>query len=190
MKGLLFASCSAASILWSAGAQAQTVEATNSNPQDGLGEIVVTANRTESAAQKTPVSLSVHTGEELAVSGVTDFASLPTKDPGINFTNNCGRGYAAIRSVASADTTEIGDPSVPVSRDGCYSNRAYALQLSMYDVRTSRMSAVRGRPTCLAGGTNGAASAHSATASYPMDITIPPVMLPPGNIALLRRLFG
>jgi len=64
MKGLPFASCSAASILWSAGAQAQTVEAPNSDPQDGLDEIVVTANRTESAAQKTPVSLSVYTGEE------------------------------------------------------------------------------------------------------------------------------
>lgn len=126
-------------------AHAQDANATAANRNEageGLVEIVVTANRTESAAQKTPISLSVYTGEDLAAAGVSDFASLATKDPGINFTNNAGRGYAAVRGVASADTTEIGDPSVPISRDGFYSNRAYALQLSMYDV--NRVEVLKG----------------------------------------------
>lgn len=99
-----------------------------------LEVITVSAERVTSDAQKTATALSVYNGSELASKGVTSAESLATVDPSVNFTKNNGVPYIAIRGIASTDTTEIGDPSVPVSRDGFFTNRPYALQLGMYDL--------------------------------------------------------
>ncbi|RVU02286.1 hypothetical protein EOE18_17385 [Novosphingobium umbonatum] len=108
----------------------------------GLQEIIVTAQRTESAAQKTPIALTIYTGSDLANQGVNNVAALAAVDPSVNFTSNNGTAYVAIRGIASTDTTEIGDPSVPVARDGFFTNRPYSLQLGMYDL--ARVEVLKG----------------------------------------------
>jgi iron complex outermembrane recepter protein len=110
--------------------------------EQGLEEIVVTAQRSESAAQRTPIALTVYSGEALASQGVSDVESLANVDPSVNFTVQNGTPYVAVRGIASADITEIGDPSVPISRDGFFSNRPYAIQLGMYDV--ARVEVLKG----------------------------------------------
>ncbi|NHN36864.1 TonB-dependent receptor [Pseudomaricurvus alcaniphilus] len=137
---LAMASCSMLTAFSVPYTQAQEVDMAGN--AFSLEEVVVTANRVESDAQKTAISLTVYTGENLAASGVSDIASLARMDPSVNLTNNGGAGYVAIRGVASADTTEIGDPSVPIARDGFFTNRPYGLQLSMYDV--SRVEVLKG----------------------------------------------
>ena len=62
------------------------------------------------------------------------FATLSAVDPSVNFTASAGAAYIAVRGIASTDLTEIGDPAVPIARDGFFTNRSYGLFSSFYDV--------------------------------------------------------
>ncbi|HWU02619.1 MAG TPA: TonB-dependent receptor [Novosphingobium sp.] len=113
-------------------AMAQQAPAQDSS--QALQEIVVTANRVETSAQKTPVALTVYSGADLAGKGVSNISALSTVDPSVNVSTNTGQSYVAIRGVASTDTTETGDPSVPIARDNFFTNRSYSITTSMYDL--------------------------------------------------------
>ena len=111
-----------------------TTQAATGNASGGIGDIVVTANRVESASQKTATALTVYSGADLVSRGVTNVASLATIDPSINVVSSTGSAYVALRGIASTDVTEIGDPAVPIARDGFYTNRSYSIQATMYDL--------------------------------------------------------
>lgn len=122
-------------------AQAQDAAAAATDaakPAEGLGEIVVTANRVATAAQDTPIALNVNT--------VRDLAQI---DPSVNVTNSTGAAYVAVRGIASTDVTEIGDPSVPITRDGFFTNRSFAISSSFYDV--ARIEVLKGPQGTLQG---------------------------------------
>ncbi|MEO0031827.1 MAG: hypothetical protein RIS94_1585 [Pseudomonadota bacterium] len=109
---------------------------------EGLKEIVVTATRAETSAQKTAVALTVYTGADLAAKGIASVQSLSAIDPSVNVTSSTGAAYVAVRGIASTDVTEIGDPSVPIARDGFYMNRSFSIGTSMYDV--ARVEVLKG----------------------------------------------
>jgi iron complex outermembrane receptor protein len=115
-------------------ATAGPAAATTANPQQ-LGEIVVTANRVASTAQKTPIALTVYSSQALQNAGIRSVQALQTIDPSVNVTSNSGAAYVAIRGIASTDTTEIGDPSVPIARDGFFTNRSFSIGSSLYDIQ-------------------------------------------------------
>ncbi|RZT08201.1 iron complex outermembrane recepter protein [Duganella sp. CF402] len=96
--------------------------------------VVVTANRVRTNAQTTAVSLNVYNATALADAGVHNVQALQTIDPSINVTSATGAAYVAIRGIASTDVTEIGDPAVPIARDGFFTNRSFSIAASMYDV--------------------------------------------------------
>jgi iron complex outermembrane receptor protein len=101
---------------------------------DGIKEIIVTANRSETSAQKTPIALTAYSGADLVAKGVTSVLALATVDPSINVSTSGGASYVAIRGIASTDVTETGDPSVPISRDNFFTNRSFSIGTSMYDL--------------------------------------------------------
>jgi iron complex outermembrane receptor protein len=68
--------------LWAA---AEAVEETGA-----LQEIVVTAQKREESAQKTPISMNVYTSAELIQKGVVDLQSLSQTDPNLIFNRNGG----------------------------------------------------------------------------------------------------
>jgi iron complex outermembrane receptor protein len=96
--------------------------------------VVVTANRVRSNAQTTSVALNVYNGAALAEAGVSNVQALQAIDPSINVTSSNGAAYVAVRGIASTDTTETGDPAVPIARDGFFTNRSFGIASSMYDV--------------------------------------------------------
>lgn len=104
-------------------------------PAAGLQDIIVTANRTESSAQKTPIALTVYSGADIAAAGVTNVTSLQRIDPSVNIVSTTGAAYVAVRGIASTDVTEIGDPSVPIARDGFFTNRSFSIATSIYDLQ-------------------------------------------------------
>ncbi|RVU07189.1 TonB-dependent receptor [Novosphingobium umbonatum] len=108
----------------------------------GLQEIVVTASRVETAAQKTPIALTVYTGADLAGKGISNVQALSSIDPSLNITSSTGAAYVAVRGIASTDVTETGDPSVPIARDGFYTNRSFNIASSMYDI--ARVEVLKG----------------------------------------------
>lgn len=115
----------------------------------GLDAIVVTANRVESSAQDTPIALNVYSGSDLADQGVNSVRDLALIDPSVNVSTNTGSAYIAVRGVASTDVTELGDPSVPIARDGFFTNRAFSINTSMYDV--ARIEVLKGPQGTLQG---------------------------------------
>jgi len=96
--------------------------------------VVVTANRVRSNAQTTAVALNVYNGAALSDAGVSNVQALQTIDPSINVTSQSGAAYVAVRGIASTDTTETGDPAVPIARDGFFTNRSFGIASTMYDV--------------------------------------------------------
>eukprot|EP01037_Dinobryon_pediforme_P012148 gene12148-12234_t len=123
----------------SAPAHAQSTGAPKAADADtGIREIVVTANRVETSAQKTPIALTVYSGTDLVDKGVTNILALQTIDPSVNVTSSTGGAYVAVRGIASTDLTEIGDPAVPIARDGFYTNRSYGIQATItFAIRAS-----------------------------------------------------
>ena len=101
---------------------------------DSITEVTVTATKRTTTAQKTPVAITVYTADALQAAGVHDMAALATIDPSLNITKSTGAAYVAVRGIASADVTEIGDPSVPIARDGFFVNRSFNIATSMYDL--------------------------------------------------------
>jgi iron complex outermembrane receptor protein len=104
-----------------------------------LAEVVVTAEKRVESAQKTAISMSVISAEEILRKGITDFATLATNDTSVNYSS---QGFLTVRGISSHDTTEIGDPAVPVVIDGFTTIRPYTLTTSLYDVQ--RIEVLRG----------------------------------------------
>lgn len=58
-------------------------DAAPENAQDGLEEIIVTAQKREASAQDVPISIAVLGGSELSARGITDTVALVKAVPGL-----------------------------------------------------------------------------------------------------------
>jgi iron complex outermembrane recepter protein len=101
---------------------------------DALQEIVVTAEKRPEAAQKTPISMNVYSSAEIAQKDVVDLQALTQTDPNLIFNRNGGEATLAVRGVTTNNTTEIGNPAVPVGVDNFFVNRAAALDSTLFDI--------------------------------------------------------
>jgi len=111
-------------------------------PEGPLQEIVVTAQRIAAPESRTPVSLSVLTGEQLAALGVSTPADIGARLPNVRLDNNYDGLRITMRGVSNADTTEKGDPSAALMMDGIYIARPQAQNLGFYDI--ARVEVLRG----------------------------------------------
>ena len=170
----------------------------------GLEEIVVTAEKRETTASKTAISMSVLSSEEIQAQGVRDISSLAQVDPTLQFDQSSSDAtILTIRGVSSRDTTEIGDPAVPVGIDGFFMDRTYAVGEATYDLQ--RVEVLRGPQGTLYGRnaiggvvnfiTNEPTKDYEGTASvtygnYNQIDTTGAVNLPLSDTAQMRFSFG
>lgn len=142
-RALIAASLSLAPLgLGTAAAQVTPVAAdAAADSGTGTGDIVVTANRTESLASKTPVALNAVSGAELAGAGVTNPTTLSEVIPTVAIDRTDGLRIT-IRGVSSNDNTEKGDPSAAFLLDGIYIARPQAQEVSFFDI--DRVEVLRG----------------------------------------------
>jgi iron complex outermembrane receptor protein len=145
---------------------AQEAPAADTTASEGLGEIVVTAQKRLSNAQSTPIAMTVASGEELARSGVADVNALSNIAPSVNIAQNNANTMITIRGVSSRDYSETGDPAVAVSVDNFYLQRAFALNAAMFDVE--RIEVLRG-PQGTLYGRNATAGAVNIASVKPTD---------------------
>lgn len=116
--------------------------------QDGnataIHDIVVTANRVQSLASKTPITLTAIKGDDLVSQGVTNPTSLGEQVPNLSIDRNVTGGglQITIRGVSSSDNTEKGDPSAAFMLDGIYLARPQAQEVSFFDI--ARVEVLRG----------------------------------------------
>lgn len=110
---------------------------------DSIAEIVVTAQKTAQPASKTPLALSVISGEMLRQSGSMSAKALTEMAPNVQVAvENGSRLQVAIRGVTSLDMTEKGDPSTSFNVDGAYIGRPEAQSGSFLDLE--RIEVLRG----------------------------------------------
>jgi iron complex outermembrane receptor protein len=131
-----------------------------------LEEVVVTAERRASSAQKTPVSIEVFTAATLSKQGVHDVAALSAIAPSLNFNESAGLPTIGIRGITSNDVTETGDLAVLVANNGFFNSRAYALREGFYDV--SRVEVLEG-PQGTLFGRNAAGGVVNIIDNTPVD---------------------
>jgi iron complex outermembrane receptor protein len=99
-----------------------------------LQEVIVTAERRPEEEQRTPVSVTVYNASDLAREGVVDMESLAAADPSLQFNRNGGNGTLTLRGVSTNNTTEVGNPSVPISIDDFVINRPTGLDTTLFDI--------------------------------------------------------
>ncbi|RJG14781.1 TonB-dependent receptor [Massilia cavernae] len=139
-----------------------------------IQEVIVTAQRVAQPASKTPLALSVVSGDDLKNAGAMNAASLTDLVPNVQIANNGGAMEIAIRGVSSADNTEKGDPSASFNIDGVNLARPQSAGIAFYDLE--RIEVLRGPQGTLYG--------RNATAGAVNLITNKPGSRFEGNVAL------
>jgi iron complex outermembrane recepter protein len=143
-KNSLIALCCSTSCLvgWTASAQAQT-----HSDSTQLEEVVVTAEKRESTAQSTPISLTAVTGADIQDRGATDLASLMQSIPGVSLrTSGPGMAEFEMRGVSStggnSPTVGFYYDDVPLTAPAATNEGKIVISPALYDL--SRVEVLRG----------------------------------------------
>ena len=132
-----------------------------------LEEIVVTAEKRTTDLQKTPISITTLTGDELRKSGEVQLNEALRNVPGLQIQSSAQGGTMYIRGIGSnGDSNEV-DLAVSVTIDGAYSGRSETLSSGLYDV--GQIEVLRG-PQGTIYGRNSTAGAVTINSANP-DLT-------------------
>lgn len=119
--------------------------AQDAQPETALEEIVVTARRTEESAQRTPLSVTAFSGENLVRTGTRDATDLQGAVPNLNIVQGRGSSNATnvyIRGIGQPDALQTFDPAVGVYVDDVYYSRIRGTQFDLLDL--ARVEVLRG----------------------------------------------
>jgi iron complex outermembrane receptor protein len=141
-KNKLAAAVTGAIIAGSANLATAQTAPDSSDGRAQIQEVIVTANRISQPASKTPLSLSVISGDDLKALGAVNASSLEDLVPNVQITAAGNTTIIAIRGISSPDTTEKGDPSASFNLDGVNLARPQSAGLAFYDLE--RVEVLRG----------------------------------------------
>jgi iron complex outermembrane receptor protein len=154
--------------------------------QGGIQEVIVTAQKVAQPASKTPLALSVISGDDLKDAGVTDARSMAEMLPNVEIGKESGMLQISIRGVTSLDMTEKGDPSAAFHIDGAYVPRYEAQAAAFFDL--DRIEVLRG-PQGTLYGRNATAGAINLITNKPTNKLEGKVAVDLGNFNT-RRIDG
>jgi iron complex outermembrane recepter protein len=142
-KSLVALYCSTSCLLgWSSSALAQV------HVDSGqLEEVVVTAEKRETSAQSTPISLTAVTGADIQDRGATDLASLMQSVPGVSLrTSGPGMAEFEMRGVSStggnSPTVGFYYDDVPLTAPAATNEGKIVISPALYDL--NRVEVLRG----------------------------------------------
>ncbi len=116
----------------------------------GLTEIVVTAQKRETKLEKTPMTINVISGDDIASSGVVEIKSLAATVPGFTMNQSPGGlSGVALRGVGTSAGSQVFEQSVGLFVDGIYHPRARQYRDALFDVE--RVEVVKGSQGVLFG---------------------------------------
>lgn len=110
--------------------------------EQGLGEIVVTANRRAQNLQDVSTTVQALTGEDLARAGINDVSRLEQLAPGLVFAKGGNDAKIALRGANSNSTFADNTSIVGFFVDGIYKPRASQQTRAFFDVE--RVEVLRG----------------------------------------------
>ncbi len=101
--------------------QAETAVPPTVNPADqGVGEIIVTANRRAENLQQVPISIVAFKGEALETQGIRSVVDLPQLTPGLGFTRTLVGTNAFLRGVGTTSAGYSTEVPIATYLDGLY----------------------------------------------------------------------
>jgi iron complex outermembrane recepter protein len=113
---------------------------------NGLAEIVVTANKREENLQQAPLAISAISSEQLELRGLSEIKDLSAIAPNVSIvggTTNATAAVVSIRGIASpADETQGFDSPIGLYLDGVYLARSSAASFEVADIE--RVEVLRG----------------------------------------------
>jgi iron complex outermembrane receptor protein len=160
-------------------ANAQTATSTSATA-DQLSEVTVTAERVSESAERTPVSIVTYTPEQILREGIRDVQTLAETDPSLQFTTQGGHPALTVRGVSTSNTTEVGNPSVPLVIDDFTVNRSDALDNAVFDL--AQVEVLRGPQGTLFG--------RSASGGLVIMTTAAPTMQDQSSVSLEYGNYG
>ena len=124
---------------------AEDQTADSDDEEVALGDIKVTARRTEESIQKVPLSVSAISREDLQELQAENLSGIKGAVPNLNLVQGRGSASSAniyIRGIGQPDALQTFDPGVGVYVDGVYFSRIQGALLSLFDVE--RVEVLRG----------------------------------------------
>lgn len=133
-----------AGLLWAGGALAQGAAPSTASADSGdeLQEIVVTAERKEENLQKTPMNVTVVTGQAIAEQGMVNMQDVLNGLPGVSVQGQVRGFVPSIRGLGTDLPPGSSEGSVATEEDGVYDIRAEAGRIGYYDL--SRVEVLAG----------------------------------------------
>jgi iron complex outermembrane receptor protein len=150
MKSILILSTSTLALLCCGAAQAQSVPSPSSGASNGgVEEVVVTAERRTEDLQKTSISATVLSGQDLTAKGVNVVDQLQFIAPDVTI-DNFGQGVDFdIRGIGKGEHNSQTTPGVITYRDGVATFPGYMTEEPYYDI--SSIEVLRGTQGTFAG---------------------------------------
>jgi len=102
---------------------------------DALETVIVTAQRRSTRLEKTPVTVSVLSGETIARRGVRELKQLKASVPGLTINESPGGlPQVSVRGVGTSAANQLFEQSVGLFLDGVYQPRAREYRDSLFDL--------------------------------------------------------
>ena len=131
-----------------------------------LQEVIVSAEKFAEPVSRTPISMTVLSGQALRSKGIVSAADLNNAAPGVFVGQGSFGTYISIRGVTTTDNTSKGEQGIGYYVDGIMLGRALEQDLTMFDIK--RISILRGPQGTLYGqSTTG--GVISLTTNRPVD---------------------
>ncbi|HWU01255.1 MAG TPA: TonB-dependent receptor [Novosphingobium sp.] len=120
-------------------AQEAAPQQADAQRSSGVGEIVVTAQKRLTSADKTPISISAVSGADLAARGVTSFADLAAGTPGVSMKSmGAGQTEFEMRGMASSggNSPTVGFylDDIPLTSPASAQNGKVVIDPTLYDL--------------------------------------------------------
>jgi iron complex outermembrane receptor protein len=111
-------------------------------PEKDVQEIIITAQKTRTVPSKTPIALSVFSGDQLKQAGVVDINNLQNIAPGLTIGSQAHGVEINIRGVQTTDITSKGDQDIVFTVDGAPIGRPQEMGQAFFDLE--RVEVLRG----------------------------------------------
>jgi iron complex outermembrane receptor protein len=123
-------------------AQTAPADGDQAKKESAIQEVVVTAERTSGVPSKTPIALSVISGEAMKNQGVFSVSELQNVAPGLIVAREFHGVNIAVRGVSTTDNTSKGEQGVSFNIDGIPVTRPQVMGNAFFDLE--RVEVLRG----------------------------------------------
>src|SRR3546814_1819960 len=103
-------------------AQAGDDQATHAG-QDGIQEIVVTAQKREESVQKTPLAITAVSGDAMRVAGISNINTLAASVPNLQMSQSYGAANVTLRGIGFLVNNIGSESPIATHFDGVYFQR-------------------------------------------------------------------